>query len=138
MDILKESHLSVKIKQTIQYFNPIGYEYHKETAQAVLRELKTYTLLRYTNREDQMVSVKWYPEEEEIELKQPNGTFVFRLTEPTTTIYKTPAGVWQLQVNTQQIRWEVGKSNCCLTIQYTLSLHDEKLGKYEFKLQYAL
>lgn len=133
---MKKDHLKIKTKQTIRYFNPTGYELHEEKVEATLIQLKTYTLLRYTNNKEQKITLKWYPNQDEIELKQPNGSFVFRPSEPTQTTYTTSVGVWLLDVDTQVVKWKTHDKKVHLTIKYTLSLHGEKLGKYEFTLQY--
>ncbi|MGX7349057.1 DUF1934 domain-containing protein [Dolosicoccus paucivorans] len=133
---MKKDHLKIKTKQTIHYFNPTGYELHEEKVDATLIQLKTYTLLRYTNSKEQQISLKWYPNQNEIELKQPNGSFIFRPREITQTTYATPAGVWLLDVETQVVKWQNDDKRVHLTVNYTLSLHGEKLGKYEFTLQY--
>ncbi|XJS10504.1 DUF1934 family protein [Aerococcaceae bacterium WGS1372] len=137
---MQRKNVQLEVNQEIRYHNQAHKDKWLLNAQGVLIDVNTYSKITYTDLDNVPIEVKWYTNREKghllAEIKQPQYTLTFDPSNQTYTSYMTPQGLWEMIIDTQQIRFEESEIGVKLIINYKIIVNDEPLGDYEFQLHY--
>lgn len=133
--------VSLEVNQWIEHHKEDTKEHYKWVSSGELVELSSFSRVSYVDENGAKIELKWRPAGESkrsalLEIRQPAYTLFFDLERMTLTPYRTPQGVWELNVRTLAMSWEQVDGVGRLELSYELILNEELLGKYDFQLIY--
>lgn len=137
---MQRKKIEITVNQLIRYHDSDHQEEWDLKVKANFLELTSYSKVSYEDQDGALIEVKWYPDRlkqyQIVEIKQEKYNLVFNPETITRTHYATPQGIWELKVKTEEISLSQGTESLDLKVSYQITLNEESLADYEFRLQY--
>ncbi|MGY3814350.1 DUF1934 family protein [Globicatella sulfidifaciens] len=129
---MKRESVTVKVTQKIMDSTTKRIEKWRHQTQGEYYQLNSFEKITYEDQQGQVVHVKWFPNNENLEISYGSTRLLFNKEEPTQLVYSTPQGLMVFDVLTHRISIADNK----ISVDYQLLNENKPIGDYDFRLIY--
>lgn len=129
---MKRESVTVKVTQKIMDSTTKRIEKWRHQTQGEYYQLNSFEKITYEDQQGQMVHVKWFPNNGNLEISYGSTRLLFNKEEPTQLAYSTTQGLMVFDVLTHRISIADNK----ISVDYQLLNENKPIGDYDFRLIY--
>jgi len=129
---VKRESVTVKVTQKIMDSTTKRIEKWRYQTQGEYFQLNSFGKITYEDQQGQMVHVKWFPNDRNLEISYGSTRLLFNKEEPTQLAYSTPQGLMVFDVLTHRISIADNE----ISVDYQLLNENKPIGDYDFRLIY--